>query len=141
MQQLYEDLCAPGYTDAPSPVKGAPLRVFSQQSLARLSDDSVDVRAFNAVNVEVLVTGTNPSGVISVEGGPEKGGDYLPLDDPEASQTVTVSTSFDVIVGTTWAKIRLADVSGTFGNNQGFTVTVTAYLAPSLGRPAITVGS
>lgn len=123
-------------------VKGEPVRVFSNQAAAMLADIAVDCRCANALNVEVRVSGSSPSATISVEGAPERGGNYLPLRDPEASRSgVAADTSFDVVVGTAWARIRLADVSGSFGYGRGFTVIATPYIAPAQGRLAITFGA
>ncbi len=98
-------------------------RVFSNQSFDQLSDKVIDCRRANYVHLDILVAGTSPSAVISLEGATEQGGNYVPL--PGASQLVTRDTAIDWPVGARFVKVRLASVSGTF------TVIATPYSAAS----------
>lgn len=119
------------HEDSPLMVKGAAARVFVNQQANALSDIAVDCRRANAVSVEVLVTGTTPSATISLEGSSEEGGNYLPLPDPNASQSaVGANKLFDAVVGKGWVKVRVASISGTFGAGQGYTIIVTPYVSP-----------
>ena len=119
-------------------LKGEPVMVFGSppQQTARLSDKAIDMGPYNMVTVQVWVTGTSPSAVVSVEGGAEQASSYLPVADPNGSKTITASTAFDVICGSRWAKIRIASVSGTFLDGQGYVVWVTPYVSP--GQPRVT---
>ena len=110
-------------------IKGDPVRLFSRQTANALSDSAVDLRQFNAAHVVVLVTGTTPSATVSLEGAEEEGGNYIALPGPNASQTVTANVAFDVMVGSAFAKVRIASISGTFASGQGYTVIVTPYRA------------
>jgi len=119
-------------------LKGDPVMIFGSlpRSTAGLSDRAVDMGPYNMATVQVFVTGTNPSGIVSVEGGAEQAAIYLPVPDPNGSKVVTASVSFDVVCGARWAKVRLASVSGTYLDGQGFTVWVTPYVSP--GQPRVT---
>lgn len=121
---------------APGNLKGEPVLVFQARRSAGLSDIAVDVGTANMLTIQVYVTGGSPSAVVSVEGGTEKASYYLPLADPNASKTVTQSVSFDVVCGARWAKIRLASVTGSYNDGEGFTIWVTPYVAP--GQPRVT---
>lgn len=121
-------------------VKGLPVRLFENRSAAGLSDRAVDCRGANAILVSVFVTGDTPSADITVEGSDAEGGSYLQLPDPNASQTgVTASKTFDVVVGAAFVKVRLSNVSGTFGAGRGFTVIVTPYISP--GQSNVTIAA
>lgn len=123
-------------------LKGEPVRAFEYRQSAGLSDKWIDCRQANALTVQIDVTGTSPSATVSVEGAPLPSGVSLPLDDPQASQSlVTSSRSFDTSVGAAWVRLRLADVSGAFGENQGYTITATPYVAPGSGKLSISMGS
>lgn len=114
----------------PTPIKGRPVWVFTNQSVEALSDVAVDCRRYNAAHVRVYVTGTDPVGVVSLESATEEGAPYLPVPDPNGRQAgITGARSFDVMTGAGWLKARLAEVSGTFGRGQGFTVIVCPYVA------------
>lgn len=121
-------------------VKGQAVRVFNNQALNALSDVPVDCREANALTLEIQVSGTGASATVSIEGAPEAGGPYLPLFDPNASKTVTTRTSFDCIVGTAWAKVRIADIVGSYVN-QGFSVIATPYVSPGQSNLSITFGT
>lgn len=123
-------------------IKGQPIRVFDRQATARLSDVAVDCQQFNAVNVEVTVSGTNPSATLILRGASAQGNAiFLPLSDPNAIQTITANVSFDCVVGTAWLRAELADVSGTYAAGQGYTVTITPYVSPGQTRVTVTVGT
>ncbi len=115
-------------------VKGTPVRVFENQVANALSDISVDCREANAINVLVIATGASIGATVSVEGSEAQGGNYLALADPNASKAVTASTSFDVVVGTAFIKIRIASRTG-----GSFTVIVTPYISP--GQATININN
>lgn len=113
-----------------SRIKGDAAWVFSGKSINALSDGSIDVQAYNAVSVEVLVTGTGPSATITILGAPAAGATFLPLPDPNATQTaVTASKIFDVQVGASFLKVQLSDISGSYTGGDGWTIIVTPYIA------------
>ncbi len=121
-------------------IKGEPIRVLYNRSKNGLSDVAVPCKGFNAVNVFVMPTGSSPSATVGVEGSYEEGGIYNQLPDSQASQSgVTSNKMFEVAVGTAWVKIRLSDISGTFGNNEGFTVIVTPFVSP--GQTSISISN
>lgn len=104
-------------------VKGDAVYVFTNRQLDGLSDKTVDCRRANYIHVDVFVSGTSPSAVVSLEGATEEGGSYLPL--AGASQLVTANVAIDWPTGARFVKVRLASVSGTF------TVIATPYRAAS----------
>jgi hypothetical protein len=114
-------------------VKGNPVRVFSNHGVNGLSDVAIDCRNFNAVSVAVYLGGAG-TGTVSVEGSDERGGNYLPLTDPNASKAVTENVSFDCIVGAAWARIRLAAITGGL-----WTIIVTPYVSPGQTRLDVSV--
>lgn len=119
-------------------VKGAPIRLFSHRSANGASDKAVDCRGYNAVLVEVYVTGAIPSATLTVQGASAEGGTYLTLPDPNATQAaVAASKSFDVVVGAAFVKVAISSISGTFGEGRGYTVIVTPYISP--GQSNITI--
>ena len=112
----------------PRSYKGESVRVFSGQSVDALSDKVVDVWGYNAVCVLVLVSGTTPSAVFSIEGATSAGGVYVLL--PSTTQAaITANAAFNATVGAEFIKVRLASISGTFGSGQGFIVIVIPYIA------------
>lgn len=130
---MYGDPCRTLTAEAPSRTKGEPIRAIENGQRDLLSDTAVDCRQFNAVSVQVIAAGGLAEATVSVEGGSQSGGTYLPLPDPNAVQVVTDSLAFDCVVGTPWIRIRLSNyVAGIF------TVIVTPYLSPGLTRVAIT---
>lgn len=141
---VYGDPCRQPYSRpaeaGAGPVKGVPTRVFANQAVDALSDVPVDCRGYNAASVQVEVNGVNPSATITVEGAAERGSNYYPLPDPNAAQAnVTSARIFDVVVGSAWLKVRLANIVGTFGPNRGYTVTVTPYVSPGQARVDVSV--
>lgn len=140
------DPCAalglPGQQQNIPVVKGASVRMWDRpQATAVLSDKAVDCSLFNAASVEVIVTGMNPSATLTVKGASAQGGNFLALPDPNATQMITSNTIFDVVVGQQWLKVELSNISGTFGNGQGFMVIVTPYNSPGQTRLNVTVGT
>lgn len=111
--------------------KGDPVRMFDRQQANALSDVAADCRRCNALHIDILVAGTTPSATISVEGASERGALYLPLPRPAVLGDVSANASFDVIVGTAWAKVRVANISGT---GASFTVIATPFIAPDQTR-------
>jgi len=109
-------------------IKGEPTTLFDGRTYAGDSDSWADVRQFNAVHVEVLVDGTNPSATVAIIGSRASGGIYYPLPDPNSTKTITSNSSFDVVVGSHFVRARISSISGT---NASFTVTVTPYRMPS----------
>lgn len=125
------------FTAAP-PIKGASVRVFDGQQIAALSDQRVQVGAYNAVHVEVLLSGSGASGTLTVQGSDSRGGLYQTLPDPNATQAITANTSFDVVVGAEWVALNLSGVSGTFVGRQGLTAIVTPFVSPGQTNLTIT---
>ncbi len=116
----------------PAIIKGQPVVALANQSAARTSD-SIDMRQFNAVYVQVFVTGTNPSGTLRVQGSAY--GAYQTLADANADKSITASTAYEVVVGSPQIRVELSSVSGTFAAGEGFTVIVTPFVSP--GSPQI----
>jgi len=112
-------------------IKGDPVRLLENAQLAGLSATALKVTEHNAASIEVYVSGAGAQADISIEGSPAEGGEYLPLFDPNASKpAITSNQIFDVIAGPAWIKARLANVSGSFGGGQGFTIVATPYISP-----------
>lgn len=110
-------------------IKDCAFSVFSRQAANILSDTAIPTCEVNAVSLFVLVSGTNPSATISLEGAPEKGGNYLAI--PRASQAaVTSSQIIEFSAPAAWSKVRIASISGTFGGGQGFTIIATPFVSP-----------
>ncbi len=114
-----------------TPVKGDPVRVLTYRAFNGLSDIPVDCRGYNAVQVAVHVSGTSPSATITIEGSEMGGGgNFQALPDPNAVQRlVTADAVYEVNVGSSFAKVRIADIAGTFGTGRGFTVILTPYVS------------
>jgi len=91
----------------------------------------VDCQDYNAVHVQVLAFGTNPSAVVEIQGSDAPGGVYLPLFDPSASRTITSNTAFEVVVGVAFVKVSLTPSSGSF------TITVTPYIMPGQSQLSV----
>ena len=109
-------------------LKGRPVRVFSNESVNKISDTKVDCRNFNRVHFDVVVTGTTPSATITILG-LLGGRPFVALSDSNATQAgVTANDSFDCIVGCEEITVEISSISGTFGAQQGFTVVVTPYI-------------
>ena len=130
---MYGDPCRTLTAEAPSRTKGEPIRAIENGQRDLLSDTAIDCRQFNAVSVQVIAAGGLAEATVSVEGGSQSGGTYLPLPDPNAVNAVTESVNFDCVVGTPWVRVRLSSyVTGIF------TVIVTPYLSPGLTKVEIT---
>ncbi len=111
--------CAP----VPMRVKGDPVIAFSAQSVAGRSG-AIDCREGNACSIAVYASGPGASCALSVLGAPAAKGAFLPLVDPGATRTVTASLIFDVVVGSGFVVVELANVVGSF------TVVCTPYVSP-----------
>ena len=119
---------APGQSAVTSsPIKGPSVRLLDKVAgdIER-SDIPLDCSQHNAVSLEIIAYGANPSAVVTVLGGPSKGGPYLPVIDPNSGATVIVSKIQDIIVGSSWVKIRMGSVSV----GSTWDVTGTPYIAP-----------
>lgn len=118
------------------PIKGETVLMWDVPAAANgLSEYAVDCRRYNALHVHVIASGTTPSATISVEGGAGEGGNFVTLPDAGASRVaVSTETAFDVMVGASWARIRIASISGTFGLGQGYTIRCTPYVAAAQPR-------
>jgi hypothetical protein len=120
--------------------KGQSVTVCQNTTQNALLDIAIDCREANCLAVEVLVNGAGASADISIEGSTSEGGNYLPLPDINAIQTaVAANVVFDVAVGTLWAKVRIANIVGTFGIGSGFTITVTPSLSAGNTRLVATI--
>ncbi len=118
-------------------VKGDPVQVFLNQQLNYQSPDVIDCRNANAVHIATFVAGTSPSATITVLGSNAAGGNYQTLPDSNAIQRlVAASASYEVNVGSAFARVEISDISGTYARGQGYTVYVTPYIsAGSRQRP------
>jgi hypothetical protein len=64
----------------------------------------------------------------------------LPLADAESIQTgVTGNMIFNCTVGAPYVFVGLSQITGTFPNNGGWTVILTPYLSPGMGKLSITM--
>jgi len=122
-------------------IKGEPVWALYQAQANALSDETVDCRQCNAVAVAVTVRGVGASADLAIYGAPLPGGPFLPLADTAASKTaVAADTAFDCVVGSSFAKVNLANIVGTFKPGEGFTISVTPYVSPGGGRVRLTMG-
>lgn len=121
----------------PGVVKGPTSRVLVARSSPYADVDAdVDCGAWNAVHVDVLVTGANPTALLQLLAAGDAGAvPAAPLQDPRACQTITASTSFDLPFGGRWLRLQLSSVAGV---EPRFTVVVTPWLGAAL--PAAPVG-
>lgn len=111
----------------PKVVTGPANRVFSNQAAAFTgTDKDQDMTDYNSVHVDVLVSGTTPSAVLTFYGVPFGPGDAVAfqLPDPKASQTITATTSFDLKCGAMALRAGLASVTGT---SPRFTLILTPF--------------
>lgn len=120
-------------------VKGSPITLLTTQTTAKLSDTYVPCLDYNALHLTVLVTGQNASCDLTVLGAPQPYGVWLPLPDINAVQHITQSVEIDVIVGQSYATVRIDNVQGTFASGQGITVIATPYIAPGQSRVQATL--
>lgn len=119
-----------------SKYKGSPVMVFERQQLAALSSQGTATgQMYNAIEVQVLVSGTTPSATVRLLGGPTPGGPMLPLSDSESTQTgVTGNLLFNSVVGAPYVFVSLSQVTGTYAAGEGWTVILTPYLSPGSGK-------
>lgn len=120
-------------------IKGTPTVVFLNEQTARMSDVAIDCREFNALHVSVLIPPGSVNWItLRVHGSAQPGGVYQQLPDEGAYQPgVDANTSFDLRVGSAWAKVEIAEIlGGLFNPNTGITVTVTPYVAAG-NSPAV----
>jgi hypothetical protein len=121
-------------------LKGEPYTPFLTATGPGDSDETMDLRDFNAVVVKVIVTGTNPKADILLIDSESPAGNFLACTDPQGAMlNVTSSTQAMMICGAHFARIRLANVSGVFAYGQGFTVIVWPFVAA--GQSTINVGT
>lgn len=114
----------------PKVVTGPVSRVFTNQPVAYSgTDKDQDVQEYNCVHVDVLVSGTTPRATLTLYSVPFGPGDAIAiaLSDPAASRVITANESFDCPVGSSYLRVGLSDVSGTFADGQGYTLIVTPY--------------
>lgn len=134
-RQYPYEVAPPGVQGGPSLVKGDSIVVGSNVQSAGLIDKAINCRQYNAVSVQVLAAGGS-SVTISILGAQAEGGNYLDLPDPNASQAITASRNFDVVVGVPWVKVNISNyVSGVI------TIIVTPFVSPGQTRLAVTVTS
>ncbi len=130
---MTQGLCAPGF-DQGGAYKGEPKWVLTNVTDARLSDKSVDVRLYNAVNVLLYFAGSG-SITVTVKGGVEEGSsNYLRLPDEVSQKVVTESTCIEVICGAPWAKLETSDIVG----SPSITAVVTAFRSPGATQVTVT---
>lgn len=108
-------------------VKGPPIWTLENVSAATTSADEKAAdctERYNALSVQVIANGVSPSAALLVQGAPARGGQYTTLPDPNATQTITESEEFHVVVGSAFAKAQITPTSGTFS------VVFTPFLSP-----------
>ncbi len=124
----------------PALIKGDPVRVFSNQAIAAISDFAVECTHYNAVNVQVFVSGQAASADLTVLSAPQQGGFFLQSPDINSHQAnVASNTSFDVVIGQGWARVQISNIAGTFAPGQGYTVIVTPYVSPGQSRVSASI--
>ncbi|MDA8217616.1 MAG: hypothetical protein M0Z94_08380 [Dehalococcoidales bacterium] len=122
----------------PPVIKGQSVVALQSQPIARTSL-AIDTQKYNAVYVQIFVTGTTPSATVTVQGAAY--GSYQTLPDPNASKTVAAATSYEVVVGAPSVVIDLSSVSGTFADGEGFTVIVTPFVSPGSTNVSVAAAS
>ncbi|MCL5111246.1 MAG: hypothetical protein M1401_20700 [Chloroflexi bacterium] len=122
----------------PPVIKGQSVVALQSQPIARTSL-AIDTQKYNAVYVQIFVTGTTPSATVAVRGAAY--GSYQTLPDPNASKTVAAATSYEVVVGAPSVVIDLSSVSGTFADGEGYTVIVTPFVSPGSTNVSVAAAS
>lgn len=107
-------------------LKGQAVQVFSGQKTNALGDTAVDCTGYNAVSIQAFVRGSSPSADLSLEGAPSSPGPYVPISTVNVKTGLDASAIFDVLVGASWIKVRLANMSGSF-DAGGFEIKVTPF--------------
>ncbi len=107
-------------------LKGEVNRLFVNQQFNQ-SSDRVEMSQWNMLHVDVRVTGSSASATITIQGD-DGTGNYVALPDPLATKTaVGANVSYDVVVGTRYARVDISSISGSYTAGQGFTVIVTPF--------------
>jgi hypothetical protein len=111
--------------------KGEPVQAFQiPVSQASTSTTIVNVSGYNAVHVEAYLLASSASFDLILEGSNSASGVFITLSDPNASTAgVTANKAYNVLVGSAYVRVRVANVSGTFATGQGVQVYVTPYVA------------
>lgn len=111
--------------------KGAPIAAFPAPiAQPAASTAYVDCGGFNAVHVEAYVNATGASFDLYIEGSNSSSGVFLASADPAGTRAgITASVAFNVLVGASLVRARVANVSGTFAAGQGIQVWLTPYIA------------
>lgn len=127
LKELRELLTSPPHAAR----KGKPVVVCSNYSSTdtKIFDDKkVDVRGYNKIHFDVLVTGTTPSATITILG-VVLGTPRVAVPDSNGTQAgVSATDSFVCEVGCQEIAVQISSLSGTFTSGQGFTVVVTPYV-------------
>lgn len=127
-----------GYGQAPSgqmvaavSYKGIPQAAFQVPvGQASSSTNYVDCRGYNAVHVEAYVNASAASFDLYIEGTNSLSGVFFTSVDPAGTRTgVTSNVAFNVLVGASYVRARVANVTGTFSAGQGVQVWITPYIA------------
>jgi len=109
------------------------LKAAAQTLLTNAQADAisepVDMRKYNALLVQVFVSGTNATASVYVDGAASAGGLWLPEPWPSNGFVANSSVARTLEVASRFCRIRLANVSGTFNKGEGFTIVVTPYIA------------
>ena len=109
-------------------VKGAPVYALANAQVACASQP-IDCRRFNSLVVMVFASGTNPSATVTIEGGPAAGGPWLPEPWLANGFVASANVAKSLEIANRFCRIVLSNVSGTFGQGQGFTVIATPYVS------------
>jgi hypothetical protein len=111
--------------------KGIPQAAFAVPvGQAATSTSYVDCRGYNAVYVEAYVNASAASFDLLIEGTNSVSGVFFSSVDPAGTRTgVTSNVAFNVLVGASYVRARVANVSGTFTAGQGVQVWITPYVA------------
>lgn len=105
-------------------IKGQTITALANAAAAGVSNP-IPMDKYNAAYVQVLVSGTSPTGTITIEG--LGGGDFQTLGDSNASKAIIANTAYEVVVGAPEIRVRLANVTGTAPT---FTVFITPFVSP-----------
>lgn len=120
-------------------IKGDPVWAFTGATTPGLSRP-IDISGFNALSVEVLLSGTNPSVDLRILGSVDGRSVFLPLPDPNATRLgITQNLLFDVVAGPAWVQVEIMAISGTFGGGQGVSILLSPYVSPGQTRVDATV--
>lgn len=112
-------------------IKGEPRIIAQNQATAGISRDRINCDQYNAIHFDVLVSGGSSAVDLTVEGCYAEGGVYATIADPQGTRSVTASESFDVVIGSVWAQVRLGVVPA----GQSYTIWATPWVAG--GMPTV----